>query len=558
MISIFHLEEGEYVLEFGEGDFHDFNMAVLKMGGGHAHHEHGAHDDHGDEDRDRDDHDDHGDEDRDHDDHGDDITAEHALEMFDTNNDSHLSWDEFWAGWMSDDHDEHDGHDDHNETDEEHDDHDEHDPIEEAMEEYMMDMLMSTFNESDADNDTLLSMAELENFIESMDDMEDELDSFATTIMISAFDEDEDGLLSMSEFFSMMGDMDDDHDDHNETDDDHDDHNETDDDHNDLFNETEMMEMMFLMFDMNGDGFINASELEMLMDMGEDEHDEHAGYVTIHVEAEGEYGFALPHDVEFYVMMGDDRHDDHDDHDDHDEDHDDEEMVCYDMSTHTVDSSYTTESDCENAGLMWTAANGGSGGDDHDGHGDHDEHSDEESLNYDPHSWLDPMAFNAQLVVVMENLVAAFPSAEADFRSNGDAYAAQLRSLDAAFDAAFGNDGTCMTGGHEKTVVANHNAYSYMAERYDLQFVTVHGLDPEGEPSPEDIVEVVEHINDEGITVLFVEEYTDQTAVQSLVDETGVSIVTLYTMEMAPSDSGDDYMSMMNKNLDNLVSGIGC
>jgi ABC-type Zn uptake system ZnuABC Zn-binding protein ZnuA len=57
---------------------------------------------------------------------------------------------------------------------------------------------------------------------------------------------------------------------------------------------------------------------------------------------------------------------------------------------------------------------------------------------------------------------------------------------------------------------------------------------------------------------LFVEEYTDQSSVQSIVDETGVEIKILYTMEMAPSDSSDDYLSMMTKNLDNLVSGIGC
>ena len=168
------------------------------------------------------------------------------------------------------------------------------------------------------------------------------------------------------------------------------------------------------------------------------------------------------------------------------------------------------------------------------------------------------MAFNTQLIVVMESLITAFPSAEADFRSNGDAYAAQLRDLDDAFDAAFGEGGVCMAGGHEKTVAANHNAYSYIAVRYDIQFVTVHGLDPEGEPSPEDVAEVVEHMSEEGINVLFVEEYTDQTAVQSIVDETDATVQILYTMEMAPSDSDDDYMSMMNKNLDNLVAGMGC
>ena len=41
MISIFHLEEGEYVLEFDAEHPEDFTMAVLKMGGGHAHHHHG-------------------------------------------------------------------------------------------------------------------------------------------------------------------------------------------------------------------------------------------------------------------------------------------------------------------------------------------------------------------------------------------------------------------------------------------------------------------------------------------------------------------------------------
>ena len=47
MISIFHLEEGEYVLEFDAEHAEDFTMAVLKMLGGHAHHDHG--DEHGDE-----------------------------------------------------------------------------------------------------------------------------------------------------------------------------------------------------------------------------------------------------------------------------------------------------------------------------------------------------------------------------------------------------------------------------------------------------------------------------------------------------------------------------
>jgi zinc transport system substrate-binding protein len=115
-----------------------------------------------------------------------------------------------------------------------------------------------------------------------------------------------------------------------------------------------------------------------------------------------------------------------------------------------------------------------------------------------------------------------------------------------------------MTGGHEKKVSANHNAYSYLSVRYDIQFVTVHGLDPEGEPSPQDVAKVVEFIKEDGITVLFIEEFTDPTSVKSIVDETGVSVETLYTMELAPNDPNADYMSMMESNLANLISGMGC
>jgi ABC-type Zn uptake system ZnuABC Zn-binding protein ZnuA len=158
----------------------------------------------------------------------------------------------------------------------------------------------------------------------------------------------------------------------------------------------------------------------------------------------------------------------------------------------------------------------------------------------------------------MDALTTAFPAGEEVFKTNAELYAAQLTALDVAFDAAFGEDGMCMAGGYEKTVAANHNAYSYIGVEYGIQFMTVHGLDPEGEPSPEDIAKVVDFIKEEGITVLFVEEYTDQSSVQSIVDETGVSIEILYTMEMAPSDADDTYMTMMSKNLENLIDGIGC
>jgi ABC-type Zn uptake system ZnuABC Zn-binding protein ZnuA len=262
----------------------------------------------------------------------------------------------------------------------------------------------------------------------------------------------------------------------------------------------------------------------------EEEHHE-MGAVVIHIEAEGDYGFALPNDIRMHIVMGERGHDGHDGHDDHGDDDDRDD---HDDDDHGDD-------------------------DDRDDHDDEIEAGDEEEVfTYDPHSWLSPIAFEAQINVVLTRLTSIFPDGSDSFTENAASYSVQLMDLHERYTAAFGVDGTCDMAGQEKTIVANHNAYSYMAVQYDIDIITLHGLDPEGEPSPADIAEVVESIEEKGITVLFVEEFTDQTALNSIVEQTGVTIEILYTMEMAPSDSSDNYLSMMNKNLENIISGCGC
>ena len=536
--SPYEFEATQHYLKDSAGN--DVEHVAEEGGGGHGDHgDHGDHDDHGDEGDhgDHDGHDDHGD-------HDDDMTPEEAMEQADTNNDSKISWEEFEAVWeMDDDHDHeeheegchdtstHETHDEYtNEADceaaghmwmEDHDE-DDHDPLEEAMEEYLMGMFMEAFNESDEDGDSLLDIDELGHFIEAMDAMEDM--DLPGEVMLIAFDEDGDDLLSFDEFMHSLGMDEDDHDHDNHTGDGQD--NETHDE-NETMEEifTEMFHMMFNMSDADGDGYLNASEIESMMDMlMEEDHEEGVAFIGLHIEEEGEYGIALPAGVELHVLMaggheGHDHgsHDDHDDHAGHD-DHDD----------------HADE-------------------DDHDDHGDEDDHDDnaEEELAYDPHSWLDPVAMAAQADVVLAKLIEVFPDGEDVFTENANAFKAELVALDDKYKTL---TSTCS----DRTVAANHNAYSYLAYRYDIEFVTVHGLDPEGEPSAEDVIKVVDRIEEDGITVLFVEEYTDQSSVQSIVDQTGVSIQVLYTMEMAPSDSSDDYLSMMNKNFESLEAGMTC
>ena len=196
-----------------------------------------------------------------------------------------------------------------------------------------------------------------------------------------------------------------------------------------------------------------------------------------------------------------------------------------------------------------------------EGAGAHAHGHGEEEIAFDPHSWLDPVAYAAQVEVVYTALSAAFPDNADAFRDNADAYKAQLADLDAGFSAAFGESGTCQ----KNTVAANHNAYAYISQRYGIEFVNLHGIDPEGEPSPEAIAEVLERVENDGIIAIYVEEYTADNALASLVQETvsddlpeGIDVLTLNTLEMAPADASENYITIMTENLENLKLGLAC
>jgi ABC-type Zn uptake system ZnuABC Zn-binding protein ZnuA len=570
-ISVYELEAGEYVLEFESGEVETFKIAIAAMGGAHHHHH-----DHGEEE---------GEEGESEDAHGvcyditshvthDEYTSEDAcedagymwveeehemsgeemLEMGDTNNDSMLDATEFLALMEmfededGSDEDEHDHDDDnHDAHDHGHDEGHDEDGMSHEMEEAMWNLMFST---ADMNADNMLDENELNELIRALEGDYFDNPSVNGEVFMAFSDADEDGVLSLEEFESLM-EMDseeDDHDDHWEPntchdEDTHETHNEytnkedceaaghmwmeeddhDDDDHDEHDHDGhDEIERMFNMTDANGDGSIDSEEFHGFMKMmGDDDREEGVAFIGFHVEEEGDYGFALPEGVKLHILsMGGHEGHDHGSHDDH----------------------------------------GDEDGDDHDDHGDedgddHDDHGDEDALSADPHSWLDPLAYKAQVALVLAELKKEFPDLEDTFEENAMAFMASLDKLHDDYDAAFGTNGTCTN----RTVAANHNAYSYIAYRYNLEFVTVHGLDPEGEPSAEDILEVVERIEEDEINVLFVEEYTDETAVNSIVDQTdGVDVEILYTMELPPKDSNDDYLSLMEKNLNSLKAGLGC
>lgn len=168
----------------------------------------------------------------------------------------------------------------------------------------------------------------------------------------------------------------------------------------------------------------------------------------------------------------------------------------------------------------------------------------------DPHFWLDPTRLAAVGDAVADELAAIDPDHADDYRANAEALTADLDALDAEYAEALA---PCAGA----TLVTSHEAFGYLAERYDLHQVGISGIDPEAEPSPARLREVREVVQDAGVTTLFFETLVSPKVTQTLADDLGVGTAVLDPLE-GLAEGATDYRGVMESNLEALTSGLAC
>lgn len=169
----------------------------------------------------------------------------------------------------------------------------------------------------------------------------------------------------------------------------------------------------------------------------------------------------------------------------------------------------------------------------------------------DPHFWLDPTRLAAVAHQVADALAEIDPAHAAEFADAADALAADLDALDAELAAGLA---PCRGA----TLVASHEAFGYLAERYGLHQVGLAGIDPEVEPSPARLRDVAATVRDEGVRTLYFEVLTSPKVTQALADELGVGTAVLDPVEGRAEGDERDYLDLMRANLDALTSGLVC
>ncbi|MEA2703230.1 MAG: zinc transport system substrate-binding protein [Actinomycetota bacterium] len=171
----------------------------------------------------------------------------------------------------------------------------------------------------------------------------------------------------------------------------------------------------------------------------------------------------------------------------------------------------------------------------------------------DPHVWLDPVLFEQVVGIVEAALIQVDPAGADGYRARAAEYRTRLEQLDADYRAGLAD---C----DRRVIVTAHEAFGYLARRYNLEQLAIAGISPDAEPDPRRLAELTDLVRQRGVTTVFTEELVSPKVAQTLAREAGVKTAVLHTLEGLESGggTGNDYFSLMRDNLAALREALGC
>jgi zinc transport system substrate-binding protein len=192
--------------------------------------------------------------------------------------------------------------------------------------------------------------------------------------------------------------------------------------------------------------------------------------------------------------------------------------------------------------------------DDEDEHEDHEDEHHHDHGAYDPHYWLDVDNMKQIAQVITEKLSMLEPKNKHLFEKNKLAYIKSLEQLDDLYKES-------LLSCKQDTIVVTHNAFSYLAQRYDFKVESLTGLSTDAQPSAKDVQHIFQEIQDKNISVVFFENFSSSKNIQTIADDLSIEVDSLQPLGNITADEKDQnlsYEDLMKINLEKIAKALQC
>ncbi|MBM3845937.1 MAG: zinc ABC transporter substrate-binding protein [Verrucomicrobia bacterium] len=151
-------------------------------------------------------------------------------------------------------------------------------------------------------------------------------------------------------------------------------------------------------------------------------------------------------------------------------------------------------------------------------------HSHDHGDGGNPHIWLDPTLAAHAVTNILKALQNADPKNAEGYGKNAAAYVSRLQALDQELKAG-------LKGASGVPIVTYHDAFVYLARRYELSIIGVIETTPETPPSLRYLGSLKRAIQERKVRVIFAESQFPKAIAQQISKDTGVPLGMLDTLE---------------------------
>jgi zinc transport system substrate-binding protein len=179
-----------------------------------------------------------------------------------------------------------------------------------------------------------------------------------------------------------------------------------------------------------------------------------------------------------------------------------------------------------------------------------------ETKDNDPHIWLSPKRY----IKVADKLATEVKKYNLADHTIVDNNLQKLKNNINQLDTQYANKLKPNNCKYQK-FVTSHSAFNYLAQDYNLEAVSIAGLDPESEPSTQDIIRVINVIKNTGIKTILTEPLVNNKTIDTISIQTNTQKLILNPLEGLTEDeskSNQNYISIMQENLKNLAIAMEC
>jgi len=179
----------------------------------------------------------------------------------------------------------------------------------------------------------------------------------------------------------------------------------------------------------------------------------------------------------------------------------------------------------------------------------------EEDGKPNPHLWTDPTYAIVYADIVREVLSERDPECADEMQENFEAFAAQAEEL---AEAVRLDQQTVPAGGLK--LVTYHDAYAYFAENFGWQVVGAVQPSDFADPTPSEVVTLIEQIRAEGVPTIFGSEVFPSNVLEEVGNETGVRYEQSLRdddLPGAPGEENHSWLGLMQYNFATMIEGLG-